>query len=324
MNAIPPGRLRALGRVADIVERLGLARPAIYALIALRRFWIPPMKTRAFAGYTPTERDVFICTHAKSGTNLLMHMVHRLAHRGAGDFDHIHDRVPWPEAPHETGASIHDPPPYGPTGLRAIKTHLDATHVPYSAAARYIVVVRDPLDVAVSGYHFSMGIFRAKLNAEFSRDEWFELCVQDRLPIGSWADHTASWWELRARANVLLLSFEDCVRAPAECVDSVATFLAIALTPEQRARVIELCSFAWMKAHDRAFAPPFAVLPGRATPFMIRKGVAGDSARFFTEEQRARLIEFYRDELARRGSSFPYDQLIAHAPISSWPDARAG
>ncbi len=51
-----------------------------------------------FAGYVPSTHDVFIATYAKSGTNWMMQIAHQLIHHGKGEFDHIHDVVPWPDA----------------------------------------------------------------------------------------------------------------------------------------------------------------------------------------------------------------------------------
>ena len=99
-------------------------------------------KRAAFAHYTPTHHDVVVCTYSKSGTNWMLQIVTQIANFGQGEFDHIHDLVPWPDPP-LLGIVAPEVPTWerAPTKLRAFKTHLEASYVPYTPEARYIVVV---------------------------------------------------------------------------------------------------------------------------------------------------------------------------------------
>ena len=36
-------------------------------------------------------------TYAKSGTNWMMQIAHQLIYHGKGEYDHLHDLVPWPD-----------------------------------------------------------------------------------------------------------------------------------------------------------------------------------------------------------------------------------
>ncbi len=304
---------RALIRALD---RVGLSPAFVRALHSTHRWWAPTARTRAFAGYTPTERDVLVCTYAKSGTNWMLQVVHQIATRGAGEFDHIHDVAPWPDAIIPIGASLHDDGRQrAPTGMRAIKTHLNAPDVPYSSSARYVVVLRDPKDALASGYHFFHSVLGCTIDHTMAPREWVRLCVSDRLMFGSWAEHVASWWPLRARANVLVLTFDSLRRDLPGAVDRVAALMGVALTPDERAEVITRSGFAWMKRHDLAFAPPIQPLPGRAPPVMVRRGRAGGSSDLFTPEDHARLDDFFAAELRRLGSDFPYARLLAKQPL---------
>ena len=61
--------------------------------------------------------------------------------------DNIYNLIPWPDPPFPFNyASLHDASltTNSPTGLRVIKTHWEADFVPYSPAAKYVVVIRDP------------------------------------------------------------------------------------------------------------------------------------------------------------------------------------
>ena len=50
-----------------------------------------------FVRYAAAEHDVIVMTFPKSGTNWMMQIAHQLIHHGKGDYDHIHDIVPWPD-----------------------------------------------------------------------------------------------------------------------------------------------------------------------------------------------------------------------------------
>lgn len=81
------------------------------------------MASRIFAGgfgdYRPAAGDVVVCSYFKSGTNWSLQIVTQIANRGAVEFEHIHDLVPWPEAPGPFPViDIRDPAPgrASPTG----------------------------------------------------------------------------------------------------------------------------------------------------------------------------------------------------------------
>src|SRR6185312_9144536 len=135
------------------VERLGAAEKMLGSFNAKREEAIA--KKNPFRGYTPGPQDVFVMTYAKSGTNWMMQIVYQLIHHGKGEYDHIHNVVPWPDAkltaplmgdyaiPLELATAWQT----APERKRVIKTHFNWELLPYSAEARYIAVVRDPKDV---------------------------------------------------------------------------------------------------------------------------------------------------------------------------------
>jgi hypothetical protein len=55
-------------------------------------------KSNPFRGYVPGKEDVFVMTYPKSGTNWMIQIAYQLIHHGKGEFNHIHDDVPWPDA----------------------------------------------------------------------------------------------------------------------------------------------------------------------------------------------------------------------------------
>mgnify|MGYP000197201932 CR=1 FL=1 len=265
-----------------------------------------------FRGYEPTAADVFVCTVSKSGTNWMMQVVVQIADRGRADFDEIHEVVPWPEAPVASQVAPLSTPVRSVTGLRAIKTHVPAAHVPIGDAARYVVVVRDPKDVVVSGFHFVGGIIDGIWGSPPALDDWVRRFVERRFPLGSWAEHTAGWWALRDRPNVLVLTFDELkVDLPTQ-VDRVAELMGVELSPDERALVVEKSTFAWMKAHEAMFRTPVPSFGGRAV--MIREGRSGGAKEALSEAQRAAIDQTCREELAELGSDLPYDDWFTPSP----------
>src|SRR5438270_8386810 len=137
-------------------------------------------KKNPFRNYAPGPQDVFVMTYAKSGTNWMMQIAHQLIHHGKGDYDHLHDVVPWPDTTAMPFVKKYAIPieeatgwQHAPERLRVIKTHFDWDMLPDSREAKYIAVIRDPKDIFVSNYHFIRdGVYGPAMPTV---DTWFEL-----------------------------------------------------------------------------------------------------------------------------------------------------
>jgi Sulfotransferase domain len=278
---------------------------------------------KTFAGYEPTASDVFVSTFAKSGTNWMMQIAHQIAFRGAGDYEHIHDVISWPDMgarARRIAVSLNDQrvQEASPTHLRVIKTHLSAHYVPYNDRARYLVVVRDPKEVLVSSYHFASGAAGPLMPKP---DVWLELFLTPKFPMNfgsTWAEHTASYWALRDKPNVLVLLFRDMKRELPSAVRRVADVLGVRLTSEEMNAVLERSTFAYMSSIENKFTPiPKGTLPWGEGLKMMRVGKAGNSNEMLTLEQRRRIDEHFQAELDRLGSAFPYAELFATAPAET-------
>jgi hypothetical protein len=269
------------------------------------------------ADYVPAEHDAFVCSYFKSGTNWTMQIAVQIAHRGRAEYEHIHELVPWPDLPEKWGYAV----PLGddrpraacPTGLRVIKTHLALGAVPYSAAARYICVVRDPKDVFVSSHHFlrSMALGPAMPSVA----GWLDVYLSPDTALGSWAEHLQSYWQIRERPNVLFLTYEQMRADLPGTVDKIAALMGVVLTADERAAVVEQSTFAHMKAIGHKFdsqGSPWVSGAGS----MIRRGERGTSGELINAADQRRIDDYWRAELERIGSDFPYDDAFG-AAVSS-------
>lgn len=296
--------------VVQLALRLGLAKPIVRTLLG--RAQSESLRRKAFAGYEPTRHDVFAATFAKSGTNWMMQIAQQIAHRGEAEFGHIHDLVAWPGAPFRRSTPLEDLRSIdrSPTGLRVIKTHLATQYVPYSDDATYLTVLRDPKEMIVSSYHFLLG--SAGATDYVTPNEWYELVARPDVLLGMWAEHTASFWEWRDRANVLVLTYSEAKDNPRDCVERVAKTMGVALEPAEFGKVAERSSFRWMKEHESQFGPPrMPFVKKRAA--MIRRGEAGASDEMLSRAQQIAIDEMSRAELDRLGSSFPYETAFVQA-----------
>ena len=162
--------------------------------------------------------DIIISTYAKAGTTWMQQIVHQLRTGGDMDFTEITAAVPWIEIAFDVGLDIEADQAAPP---RAYKSHLNWTDVP--KGCRYIYVVREPKDIAVSLYRFSEGWFFEP--GSISLDDFIEreILGEDKTR-GVWA-HFASWWPRRLEDDTLFLAYETMKDDPAEAVRQVAAFM---------------------------------------------------------------------------------------------------
>ena len=262
-----------------------------------------------FGDYRPTKHDVLVCAFPKCGQNWTLQIAHQIAMRGRGEFDHLHDKIPWPDfARQDIMVPLSDDTARqeAPTGLRVIKTHLEWERVPYTEEARYICVLRDPKDAFVSNYHFIRDVFFGTLMP--SVPVWLRLFCSDATPF-IWSEHLHGYWRNRHLPNVLILTYEDMKKDMAASVKRIADFMGVELTQDEFDLVCEKSSFAYMKAAEDKFHPPAMTpwsLPGRQ---MIRRGVSGGSSELISSEQQRFIDDHFRADLQRLGSDCPYDEM---------------
>lgn len=312
------GLEQVFGRVVRFQERRGRAL-GMFRAMAQRQ----EKRTREknpFRGYTPGPQDVFVMTYAKSGTNWMMQIAHQLIYHGKGEYDHLHEVVPWPDTVIMPGFMKKYAIPLeeathwkqSPEQKRVIKTHFNWDLLPHSNDARYIAVIRDPKDVFVSNYLFVRdGVYGRGMP---SVDTWFDLYMSASFPLGgSWAVNTAGYWAERHRPNVLVLSFKSMKCDLRGAVVKVADFLNIRASDELVNEVCRLSSFDYMKQNDHKYAIG-QVVPWRKPGSMIRTGRQGGSSELLSLERQRQVDRHFIAELQQLGSDFPYAEFCDVAP----------
>jgi hypothetical protein len=254
--------LAAIGRknlTMPLFDYEGVAGP--------KRVSTPEVFARA-RRYEPQPEDVFVATQMRCGTTWMQELVHQIVTRGKGEFtrpdrSHLYALSPWIEA--VNSVSIEDAPLIGTRSTRIIKTHLPASHCPFSTVAKYIYVARHPVSCFASIVDFNRSMLGPLLPPLETMAAWY---CSDRMYWRPWPEHVEGWWRLaQANDNVLFVHFEDMTRDLGQVCDRIARHLGCVLDEHERAQVLEKCSFKYMKEHEEFFemAPPtmFSVTGGQ-------------------------------------------------------------
>jgi hypothetical protein len=270
--------------------------------------------------YVPGPQDVFVMTSPKSGTNWMMQIAHQLIWHGKGEYNHIHDVVPWPDTMAMPGFMGKYAVPIeqatawqsSPERKRVIKTHFHWELLPDSPEARYIGIIRDPKDVLVSSYFFVRDSLYGA--AMWSLDTWYEAFVTGVNFMGQpWPVATASYWRQRHRPNVLLFSFKAMKKDLEGTVRKVASFLGIDVPDAVIRDVVRQSTFEYMKSIDHKFNMG-RVVAWRKPGSMVRTGRQGGSSELLTLERQHRVDAYCQAELKRLGCDLPYEEFADLAP----------
>jgi aryl sulfotransferase len=199
-----------------------------------------------------------MATYPKSGTTLTSHIVGQLLHGPDAElFAAALDLAPWPDfrATPDARAKAE-----AQTGRRYMRTHLSRQHLPVSPLARYIVVVRDPRDVAWS-FHNHLTGFRPEVQAQFDAnagpggvrigaDEraYYHMFLDEdgagQVPYWPWVQ---GWWDVRGLPNVLLVHYADLIGDMGREIRRIAAFIDSPLDEDRLAAILPLCTIDHMR-----------------------------------------------------------------------------
>lgn len=260
------------------------------------------------ANFKPRSTDVLITTAPKAGTTWMQQILHQLRSGGDESFQSINDVVPWLERPRpgkgwremiEQYEAMAEP--------RLFKTHCTYEQTPGGVeTARIILSSRDPRDCCVSFYHHLHGMTdEARQRYDVNLPADFDEHVERWLGFAAWYRNVQSWWPYHDHPNVLWLRYQDMKRDLAGSLREILAFLGRTLDGPSLARVEELCSIGWMRAHQEKFASQ----AGDGKPLFkpggfVRQGKVGDYKSLMTAEHEARILAKAREMLSPQALAF--------------------
>ena len=235
------------------------------------------------------DDDIIISTYAKSGTTWMQQIIGQLLFGGDPELS-VADMSPWVDLrvpPREEKLAALE----SQTHRRFLKTHLPVDTLVFSPKAKYVYIGRDGRDVVWSMYNHHANanqLWYELLNdtpgrvgppieppPDDVRQYWRGWLDKDGHPFWPFWENVRTWWEIRGLDNVLFVHFTQLKEDMPGQMRRIASFLDIPLDESRWDRMVEYCTFDWMKANAAKSAPlAGAVWDGGAQVF-INKGTNG-------------------------------------------------
>ena len=240
-------------------------------------------------GFKFRDDDIVIATYAKSGTTWMQQILSQLIFKGEDGLE-VSMMSPWVDLrvpPKEEKIIAIE----AQTHRRFFKTHLPVDALVFSPQAKYLYIGRDGRDVVWSLYNHHVNANEAwyeLLNDTPGRvgppieppvdsivDYFQQWLDQDGFPWWPYWDNIRSWWAIRDQSNVKLLHFSDLKNDMAGGIRNIAEFLNISIHESRWERILNHCSFDYMKANASSTVPAGGVFWDGGAQTFIHKGVNG-------------------------------------------------
>ncbi|XP_063834758.1 luciferin sulfotransferase [Ostrinia nubilalis] len=278
-------------------------------------------------GVEVREDDVWMCSYPRTGSTWAQEMVwlvgHDLDYEGAKSIQQIRcplvelscimvdGNLQWVNESMK-GTSV-DLVKHRLPHPRYVRSHLPFPLLPNdieredgSLKAKVIYTSRNPKDMVVSYYHYCSLVHG--LTSTF--EEFCELFMKDRAPIGPVWSHIFGFWSRRHDPNLLFIKFEEMKRDLPAVIRKTAKFLGKTITDDQVNTLSEHLSFQSMKKNravnletllERSFGKEY--LEQTELRF-IRKGEIGDWKNYMSDDLSRRFDEWAAQHIQGTGLSF--------------------
>ena len=255
------------------------------------------------------DDDIIISTYAKSGTTWMQQIVAQLLFDGDASLS-VAEMSPWLDLrvpPKELKLPVVE----AQTHRRFLKTHLPVDALRFSPKAKYLYIGRDARDVVWSFYNHHSNANQSwyeALNDTPGRvgppigpppDDilvyWRDWMDKDGHPFWSFWENLRSWWAIRELPNVKLIHFTNLKNDMPGQIRAIAAFLEIPIRESSWHRILEHCSFDWMKKNATKSVPLGGAFWDAGAEVFINKGVNGRWRDLLSEadsaEYEARVVE---------------------------------
>ncbi|HEX6420489.1 MAG TPA: sulfotransferase domain-containing protein [Acidimicrobiales bacterium] len=271
------------------------------------RYRSPDEDSGRWSSLALRDGDIVVSSRSKHGTTWVQTICALLVHQCADLPAPLAQLSPWLDwlvEPLDTVVARLDAQPH----RRVVKTHTPLDGIPVDPRVTYVVVARHPLDAAVSLYHQSANIHRARLEQLTGRPvgsddprpplrEWLVSWIAssadprhrlDSLPGVLW--HLGDAWRRRHAPNVVLVHYADLAADRATEMRRLARRLGIDVDADRWPTLVEAAGFAAMRRRaDRLVPDPAGVLRDRDRFF--RRGTSGAGRALLDTTQYARYVE---------------------------------
>ena len=258
------------------------------------------------------DDDIVIATYAKAGTTWTQQIVAQLLFGGDAELA-VAEMSPWLDLRVPPKAEKL-PRVEAQTHRRFLKTHLPVDALRFSPQAKYLYIGRDGRDVVWSMYNHhanANATWYAALNDTPGRvgppiepppadvrQYWRDWMERDGHPFWPFWDNVRSWWAIRDLPNVRFIHFANLKRDMTGEMRGIAEFLEIPVDPARWDRIVEYCSFDWMKRNATKSVPAGGAFWDAGAEVFINKGVNGRWRDVLTAEDSA---EYERRAAAELG-----------------------
>jgi hypothetical protein len=286
-------------------------------------------------GFALRPDDIIVSTPPKCGTTWTQMICALLVHQTPELPQPLAELSPWFEMltrPRDEVVRDLDAQPF----RRVIKSHTPLDGLPWSNSVTYVAVGRDPRDVAISMDHhdqnfdddafaaarrrtLGLGVFGAadaadddasEPESEDPKERFWRWVDDDRPPqqVGSTLRrtlaHFATFWDARARSNLVLLHYADLCADLDGSMRTLSAQLGIAIDEAIWTPLVRAATFDDMRAHAQRLAPN------------TDTGLFRDPAEFFHSGTNGQWRALLDDDDLRR-----YDARVrelASAELAAW------